>query len=66
MENFPIFININSKPVTVIGGGTIAYRKVTLLLKANAKITVISENICNELQELLKNNGGIFIQKKIL
>jgi len=64
MENFPIFININSKPVTVIGGGTIAYRKVTLLLKANAKITVISENICNELQELLKNNGGIFIQKK--
>lgn len=63
MENFPIFINIRSKPVTIIGGGSIALRKVILLLKANPKITVISETISSELQDLLKKNHGKFIQK---
>ena len=63
MENFPIFIDIKSKPVTVIGGGTIALRKVILLSKANPKITVISESICIELSELLKKHKGKFIKK---
>ena len=63
MENFPIFIDIKSKPVTVIGGGTIALRKVILLSKANPKITVISESICIELKEFLKKHKGKFIKK---
>ncbi|MDG2252155.1 MAG: siroheme synthase CysG [Methylophilaceae bacterium] len=63
MENFPIFIDIGSKPVIVVGGGTIALRKVILLSKANPKITVISENICLELRELLKKHRGKFIKK---
>jgi len=63
MENFPIFIDIKSKPVTVIGGGTIALRKVTLLAKANPKITVISKSICIALSELLKKHKGKFIKK---
>ena len=63
MENFPIFIDIKSKPVTVIGGGAIALRKVILLSKANPKITVISESICIELSELLKKHHGKFIKK---
>ena len=63
MENFPIFIDIKSKPVTVIGGGSIALRKVILLSKANPKITVISETICIELRKLLRKYQGKFIQK---
>lgn len=63
MENFPIFIDIKSKPVTVIGGGTIALRKVILLSKASPHITVISESICIELSKLLKKNKGKFIKK---
>ena len=63
MENFPIFIDIGSKPVIVVGGGTIALRKVILLSKAKPKITVISENICLELRELLKKHRGKFIKK---
>ena len=66
MENFPIFIDIGSKPVIVVGGGTIALRKVILLSKANPKITVISENICLELRELLKKHRGKFIKKSHL
>ena len=53
MESFPIFINLKKKPVTVIGGGDIALRKVRLLIKADPKITVISRQICKDLKELL-------------
>ena len=54
MESFPIFINLKEKPVTVIGGGDIALRKVRLLIKAGPKITVISKVVCKELKDLLK------------
>ena len=54
MESFPVFINLKEKPVTVIGGGEIALRKVKLLVKAEPKITVISRVVCKDLKELLK------------
>ena len=52
MESFPVFINIKDKPITVIGGGDIALRKVKLLIKAKPKITLISKTICKDLKEL--------------
>lgn len=39
---FPLFINLSNQPVTVIGGGTIAIRRVNVLLQFGADITVIS------------------------
>jgi len=36
----------------VIGGGEVATRKVTMLLKADAAVTLISPEICQELQAL--------------
>ena len=63
MESFPIFINLKEKPVTVIGGGDIALRKVKLLIKADPKITVISRKICKDLKELLIKYDHKIIQK---
>ena len=63
MESFPIFINLKEKPVTVIGGGDIALRKVKLLMKADPKITVISRKICKDLKELLIKYDHKIIQK---
>ena len=40
MKSFPIFINLIHKPVLVVGGGDVALRKIDMLLKADAKITV--------------------------
>ena len=54
MESFPIYINLKEKPVTVVGGGDIALRKVKLLIKAGPKITVIARVISKDLKELLK------------
>ena len=52
MQALPIFINITNRPCVVIGGGEVASRKVTMLLKANAAITLYSPDICHELQAL--------------
>jgi uroporphyrin-III C-methyltransferase/precorrin-2 dehydrogenase/sirohydrochlorin ferrochelatase len=53
MQALPIFLNIKNRPCVVIGGGEVAARKVTMLLKADAAITVYSPEICQELQALV-------------
>jgi uroporphyrin-III C-methyltransferase/precorrin-2 dehydrogenase/sirohydrochlorin ferrochelatase len=54
MKSFPIFINLIHKPVLVVGGGDVALRKIDMLLKADAKITVIASKLCNELKHYEK------------
>ncbi len=52
MEYLPIFIQIKQRPCLVVGGGSIAARKVALLRKAQADVTVVSPELCEELQKL--------------
>ncbi len=42
---YPVMLNLENKNVLVVGGGSVAYRKVKNLLKAKANITVLSEKI---------------------
>jgi uroporphyrin-III C-methyltransferase/precorrin-2 dehydrogenase/sirohydrochlorin ferrochelatase len=56
MEYLPIFIRIKHRTCLVVGGGSIAARKVALLRKAQAKVTVVSPEICDELQKLKDEN----------
>lgn len=58
MFNFPVFINLENKDVVVIGGGSVANRKVKKLLSASAKITVVAPELHSELESLY-NNGKI-------
>ncbi|MFM2435649.1 MAG: hypothetical protein RL063_1630, partial [Pseudomonadota bacterium] len=53
MQALPIFINITNRICVVVGGGDVAVRKVGTLLKANAAVTLISPEICHELQVLV-------------
>lgn len=52
---FPLFVEIQDKPVTVIGGGKIAARRVRTLLAFGAKIRIISPQICDELRDVIGN-----------
>ena len=58
MQALPIFMNITNRLCVVIGGGEVAARKVTTLLKAHAAITLYSPELCHELQDLA-NTGKI-------
>lgn len=53
MQALPIFINITKRRCVVIGGGDVAARKVTMLLKANAAVVLYSPELCHELSELV-------------
>ena len=45
MDYFPIFIRLAQEPVVVVGGGEVAARKIDLLLRARAKVTVVSPEL---------------------
>ena len=52
MEYLPIFIQIKNRPCLVVGGGSVAARKVALLRKAHADVTVVAPELCHELQQM--------------
>lgn len=54
MHALPIFFNITNRHCVVIGGGDVATRKVLMLLKANAAVTLISPEICHALMALVE------------
>ncbi len=49
---YPLFLSLNGRKCTVIGGGQVALRKVTVLLKHAANVTVISPRLCAGLRDL--------------
>jgi len=49
MRYFPIFFDLEGRKVVVVGGGEEALRKVRLLLKTNARISVIAPLLHDEL-----------------
>ncbi len=63
MNYLPIFIDIKQKPCLVVGGGDIAYRKMTLLLKANAQVTCFDQSACANVQALA-DQGKITLIKR--
>ncbi|MGI9308690.1 MAG: siroheme synthase CysG [Gammaproteobacteria bacterium] len=40
MQYFPLFTELSAQPCLVVGGGSVARRKILQLLKANARVTV--------------------------
>ena len=51
---YPVFLEINDRPVLVVGGGPVAERKVQSLLEAGALVTVVSP----EATPILKAQGA--------
>jgi uroporphyrin-III C-methyltransferase/precorrin-2 dehydrogenase/sirohydrochlorin ferrochelatase len=58
MDYLPIFIQLRGSPAVVVGGGNVALRKVDLLLKAGARVTVIAPKLHDELRALA-NRGEL-------
>ncbi len=58
MRYFPVFLDLQDKSCAVIGGGRVAERKVKILLKAGARVKVISPRLTGPL-------AGLKSQEKI-
>jgi uroporphyrin-III C-methyltransferase/precorrin-2 dehydrogenase/sirohydrochlorin ferrochelatase len=49
MDSIPIFMKIKGLRCVVVGGGDVAMRKVSLLLKADASVEVFAPTLCDAL-----------------
>jgi glutamyl-tRNA reductase len=53
-NGIPINLFLSGRPCLVVGGGQVALRKIRLLLDAGAKVSVVSPEICGELEPLIE------------
>lgn len=60
---FPVFLELTDKKILVIGGGTIATRRITSLLTFGAKIVVIAPELTHKLQDYVRE-GAIVWEKR--
>lgn len=52
MDYLPVFLQLHERPVLVVGGGRVAARKVELIRRTGARITVVSPALTEELRAL--------------
>lgn len=53
---FPVNMLLSGRLCIVVGGGKISFRKISHLLDAEAKVHLISPDVCKEVQGLIDNN----------
>jgi uroporphyrin-III C-methyltransferase/precorrin-2 dehydrogenase/sirohydrochlorin ferrochelatase len=58
MEHLPIFLSVQDQFCVVVGGGEIATRKVSLLLRAGAHLQIVAPELCPNLAAL-RDEGRI-------
>lgn len=51
MNSFPLFAQLDNRPVLVVGGGSVATRKITAFLQAHAQVHVVAETLNETLTE---------------
>ena len=54
MAYFPLFVNMEEKEVLVIGGGTIATRRVKALLEFGCSICVLAPEVSAEMNKMIQ------------
>ncbi|MDD5274707.1 MAG: siroheme synthase CysG [Methylovulum sp.] len=63
MDYFPIFVKLSGQNCLVVGGGEIAARKIELLARAGAKITVITRKVGSPVAAIEAKYGLVIVQK---
>lgn len=58
MKLFPVMLNLAGKNAAVIGGGSVALRKVRDLISCGAMVTVIAPEIHSEIRDLSASRNG--------
>ncbi|WP_180954664.1 bifunctional precorrin-2 dehydrogenase/sirohydrochlorin ferrochelatase [Bacillus sp. V5-8f] len=62
---YPVNLDIEGKPVAIVGGGKVAERKVGQLLQAGANVTLISPKITEGLSQLVEIGALAWNEKEV-
>lgn len=63
-QYYPIFVDLYTLPVLVVGGGNVALRKVQTLLHHGALVRIVSPRLDQELKELIDGKSCIWVEKE--
>jgi len=55
VKHLPVFLNIKDQPVLVVGGSEMAARKVEIIQKAHACITIVAIDLCPALSVMVED-----------
>ncbi len=64
MKYYPAFLDLKNKKAVVIGGGSVAERKVRFLVNSGASVKLISPEITAYLRKLSKKGGLHYVERK--
>jgi siroheme synthase-like protein len=64
MTLFPAFLKLKDRPVLVVGGGSIAASKISSLVQAGARVTVVSPELSSQLAESVRNREIEWLPKR--
>lgn len=60
---YPIFLDVEERSVVIIGGGNVCARKAETMLRYGARVTVVSPDFTDEIEEWARQ-GSIAIKRK--
>jgi siroheme synthase-like protein len=60
---YPLFIEMQDRPVLIVGGGLVAERKVESLIEAGAAVTLVAPELTPQLQRLA-TSGSIEVRQR--
>jgi uroporphyrin-III C-methyltransferase/precorrin-2 dehydrogenase/sirohydrochlorin ferrochelatase len=63
MDYFPLFLKVADRPCLVVGGGKVAARKIQLLQRAGAHVTVVSPRSCDEVLAYADAGSVLYIHR---
>ena len=64
MDFLPVFLRVHGQPCLVVGGGEVAFRKVQSLIRAGAKVTVVSPELIEGLLAMALDGRICHLEKR--
>ncbi|WP_412724739.1 siroheme synthase CysG [Alteromonas sp. D210916BOD_24] len=64
MDYFPLFLDARTLNVLIVGAGEVAARKLELVMKTPASITVVAPWVCDTVKQLAQNEKVTLIERE--
>ncbi len=63
MDYLPVFLKIEDRSCLVVGGGKVAARKIRLLHRAGANVTLVSPGLCDEVAAAVEKGTATHVER---